>query len=1736
MRNFDRNSAENYIRKHERFKRWLVFALCISLLTGTVTLYMLNKPATAMTQEGAASVGLVLDTADSTFESELIAKTEESKEEGDDTSVEELVVTDEVIEAQNEQSGDDGDDTAEEVSDENVESDEDGDTQEEENAEETETETEKPTSEEQNEEVPEEVQLTADVVLTVSYVDENGEALADDKEISLTDSIDFASEAREIEGYTFFEATVDGTAITVITAMRDAEDHKYYQLTLSDGSTLDVTENKTVVLTYKKIVEVEEQDSVKLNARYVDRDDEDIADPEEILISEEKKLTQDQAQVLDGYFYLGAFYEEKEIVAVSPVFAEANEEQEKAIISGYKFTTFDGEEIEATEDAEIKFTYLKACEDTEFVYSDDKVTVKIVTATGSVFPEGIELTVTEVTPDISTYNYTAYMDALNDNADSIADASGLNAVDSFSENNTLLYDIAFMYEGKEIQPAEGAVTVSIVFNDNQLKDGLAASSEEEIAVVHLPIKEDVKESFEITSTAEATDITASDIKVETLTDISASVDNAEEIEFSTESFSIFAVSVYQDHEPGTDTFESVLGDAINFGIVADTFIIGESETNFAVKTVRGTNHSGNDLTNPVEQTFIAGVVEDDIQVKGEDAYFIVPKEYTSKIRHANETGGDHLSFDTAYTTKELNELVDDMLRYGREASKDLYANSKENKKANVALTQKSDQKYYLDLTGYAAGTYYVEINDSNVGMLGQSGWLNINKNDDQTVVFNVTASGNVYLSEFVINGTTTSDESITKKTSNASKTIIWNMINTQYVETTGSTTGVFISGQTSAKWMNQVTSSGWLIFPEVEIGNGEWHNTYDQIKQISGSAQFQAYKTIDDKAATASGFKFGLYKKESDGSWTWIQTVENDTVSPHNIFFDSITFGGDSTKTAPNYQYVSATNVGDSQSFVYRIVETNGATDSDGNAYYPDETAYYAKVTATLQYMNEYSKKGFYYRVSAPEYYFDEACTQSIGSKIPTFNNTTIEGHVGILLRKYLNDADPGDLKFSFKVRALTNDGTDFKTLTEYLVNNGSRISYAFDFDASIVYKGCIYLVITENDITNDNSGVTLTKDKGYIIARVNNPGKDNQSVDYFKYSADDPNVTGIENNIGNKDLNRDGVPWLAGYVTAVTKSSANKLSEEKAAFYNTGTAMLRIHKMVINDWGADFVRDGEQFAMLEHCTFRITNNSTGDYIVFTSFVGGSGETRQGCAVEYDKDTHQPTGKTFPVTYNRSAQWTVSDLPAGVYTVEEVGDDITFTYDPSTNTISYIYDSNLSRVTKYDLTEDTEGATKIGTGGDNHRVVYSIDLQNHYDQGPSNVKVGDPSVDNKSHTQTVQVCNYYSLPIGPIKIAKNFTGGQWKEDMEFSFTIEPVSYTARDSAGNGISIPTGQPMPIDGNTITLKGSDAHRNEDGSYSAIGMFSSIPYRFEGTYYYKITENKTGLGGVIYDETEYFVEIKVSKKHTEFNKTYNGENMANQDYYNTTGQTTVREDFYYLGADIRYATDIAFSNVVAQCELYLGTDPNTGMPQMNEFQVHYTYGNEDGSSVAFNNSLSGELTVTKKWFDKTGNPDTSDHSPLTLYIWQRKAGETNWTSYSAVPSVTLSSENGWTQTVGGLLIEDADGNRYEYCIKEPDSYLETFAVAYSITSSQGSAQFFANDAGTITVDGVTYKDPGYSLGVDGNGSFGTVEVSNTEVKTNTIPSTGGMGTQPFALMGGMFIMLSLMGMLYFRKKKEA
>lgn len=188
---------------------------------------------------------------------------------------------------------------------------------------------------------------------------------------------------------------------------------------------------------------------------------------------------------------------------------------------------------------------------TNYVWKDDKVIVTAVLSDAEAIPDDAELIATAIDKDSEDYNYEAYMKALND-----------SSVSSYTEKNTLLYDIAFIKDGVELQPESGKVSVRFEFLDKQLADSIGAKKAADVNVIHLPLTDDVKEQYD--TTADAKDIKAEDINVEALTpadnDLKVSVKN-EKVVFNTDSFSVFAYTVdfeyngYQFSMPGGTTIK-----------------------------------------------------------------------------------------------------------------------------------------------------------------------------------------------------------------------------------------------------------------------------------------------------------------------------------------------------------------------------------------------------------------------------------------------------------------------------------------------------------------------------------------------------------------------------------------------------------------------------------------------------------------------------------------------------------------------------------------------------------------------------------------------------------------------------------------------------------------------------------------------------------------------------------------------------------------------------------------------------------------------------------------------------------------------------------------------------------------------------------------------------------------------------------------------------------------------------
>ena len=591
---------------------------------------------------------------------------------------------------------------------------------------------------------------------------------------------------------------------------------------------------------------------------------------------------------------------------------------------------------------------------------------------------------------------------------------------------------------------------------------------------------------------------------------------------------------------------------------------------------------------------------------------------------------------------------------------------------------------------------------------------------------------------------------------------------------------------------------------------------------------------------------------------------------------------------------------------------------------------------------------------------------------------------------------------------------------------------------------------------------------------------------------------------------------------------SYTPITTEVPVFNNILGGYLRIHKMVVNDFGSDFVRDKTKTALLKQVTFRITNTSDKSYIVFTGFVSGQsdvtyesdGRTIKDRAVEYDRYGNL-TGNTYDVTYNNNAQWTISNIPTGTYVVDEVADGLTLGYNAVGNYYYAITDSGLSRVTKYAVTTDSnDGLNNYGTGGENYRAVFSVDVSGGNPDNLSNNGQEVTVSNNYSDTQTVQVCNYYSTPMAPLEITKSFTGGTWEEDMVFSFKLEGVSATdtvlSDGTAVQGVAVPMPDASSVTGDgvsavlnedntyTLSLNSSAATLNEDGSYTANASFGNISYVYEGTYTYKITEVQTGADGVIYDTNVYYATVVVSKQYTTFSKTYStwvnykdGQSIGaiqsnGQDSY----EITKTEDFFYLGADVTYTSETG--EIVAKCSVRLNSGLNTANPVSNPYVISYE-SSYNSNGVEFVNGYAAIKVVKSAGIEGTIDNGTefsfrvydANGKALKVYGYSVDAnGNTTW--YSSTKDRNIVQVGGYVVITGYKSGTDSSGNEIisnlvsgaTYKIVElnsnsgnkVDGAPEGYSVSYYVTAAGSETTVEGNSvelsSGVTTVNIVNYR----------------------------------------------------------------
>ena len=753
--------------------------------------------------------------------------------------------------------------------------------------------------------------------------------------------------------------------------------------------------------------------------------------------------------------------------------------------------------------------------ETVYTYEDQYVSVTATLSDPHAVPDDADFVVTQVTPDTKdadgnpAYNYDAYMDALN----------GGETTDNstYTADNTLLYDIAFMYPelgedgqptGKtiEFEPADGTVKIEIQYKQNQLSE-TGAEDNADISVTHLPLTDAVKE--DVDTTADATSISKDDIKVEGTQNQTASVEGTQSTTFTTDSLSVFAVtgqpsttvdsSKVQAYDPLTIT--DLVGNAVNYGITAETWYFnGEAETSFAVKTLTGMNGAtlsgGQNGSNSSEsagaecQYIMVGYINGQTALKGYEAYITMPESEKGKLSNALDDGAQmHYTFDSK---DSIDSQVGAMISAAATtssalASRNSFANATVDADTDSAghmtidFTQLPDNAtYYIDADNFGkkadrwnwnSSTNRVEVSRSAalIQSLLTNGGLIIKKNTNQRIVFNF-AGTNVKVNKFtVIDGGTSYDSvtlaNTTTKTMDTIEDIVFNMPNATSVNLEDAA-GVFLAPKAEISMFG--VGGGWSI-SKTMINNAEWHFTYDHVEKPD-SKGFTLGKTVDGDPATVNGFSFSLYQ-QNGSDWDELQTKTN---KGGTITFDKLTYDSGNCK-------------GNKTTFIYKVVENgNDTVTLNGNDYNIDKTVYYIKVEVTKTQSGNTTT----YTASDPQYYTDAKCTKKV-SGTPTFNNTTVQNENGSLTinKKSVGKVTPDDATFTItgpgnysktvKYSEFTKSAdskTGSYTLTglaagEYTVTEDAKSAQIAKYKLTVSDNG----VVTTQVAAGGESSVTLT-------------------------------------------------------------------------------------------------------------------------------------------------------------------------------------------------------------------------------------------------------------------------------------------------------------------------------------------------------------------------------------------------------------------------------------------------------------------------------------------------------------------------------------------------------------------------------------------------------------------------------------------------------------------------------------
>ncbi|MCR4644040.1 MAG: hypothetical protein K5695_01345, partial [Oscillospiraceae bacterium] len=373
-------------------------------------------------------------------------------------------------------------------------------------------------------------------------------------------------------------------------------------------------------------------------------------------------------------------------------------------------------------------------------------------------------------------------------------------------------------------------------------------------------------------------------------------------------------------------FKNVLGNAVNFGIVADRFHKQDhAETNAAVNYYH--NNCGSDIspdlsgegnfagdfyisnfinfgfTGEVTDPATQPVVKDktiykygplfdddgnplgdgfDPPVSGNDGKIFISTSTSDLTLHTDTAerlaaARDFIKF--AYISPDdcTNNVINPMIAYFSEKS-----NTLKEHPANAFPVDMGDTGYFLNVQDYPADAVIYVDADKIADALAGRAKLTVNMRRGQTIVWNFDETKEVKISQFDVNfynADGSLDEyspvDTSAKTGEPGRTgcewltrsFIWNLnsVDRAWLERTA---GVFLNPDPDSIIESTQTSSGWIATAGYYSNTGgEWHFMYSEAEELQSSISYTIeLNKYDDSRNDLAGAQIGLYPVDANGN------------------------------------------------------------------------------------------------------------------------------------------------------------------------------------------------------------------------------------------------------------------------------------------------------------------------------------------------------------------------------------------------------------------------------------------------------------------------------------------------------------------------------------------------------------------------------------------------------------------------------------------------------------------------------------------------------------------------------------------------------------------------------------------------------------------------------------------------------------------------------------------------------